>query len=92
MERTRTAANQPNRLERTLSHLKIVSRLLGHELHAQNAPRLTFSREEILEVQTSIDLFIEEALRGTRGAPAGATRDVSTREIDAPIVVEARVN
>jgi hypothetical protein len=86
MERTRNAANQPNRLERTLSHLKIVSRLLGHELHAQNAPRLTFSRDEVLEIQTSIDLFIEEVLRSVRGASAGPTR-----EVEIP-TVEARVN
>ena len=82
----RTRPNQQTRLERTLAHLKIVSRLLGHELHAQNAPRLTFSRDEILEVQTSIDLFIEEVLRSSRGATATATR-----EVDVP-TVEARVN
>jgi ribosome-binding factor A len=86
MERTRNASNQPNRLERTLAHLKIVSRLLGHELHAQNAPRLTFSRDEVLEIQTSIDLFIEEVLRSVRGASGGPTR-----EVEIP-TVEARVN
>jgi len=90
MERPRTA-NQPNRFERSLAHLKILSRLLGHELHAQNAPRLTFSREEVLEIQTSIDLFIEEALKASRGASASQMRDVSTREIEVPIV-QARVN
>ncbi|NOT28895.1 MAG: hypothetical protein HOP15_00440 [Planctomycetes bacterium] len=86
MDRTRTTANQPNRLERTLAHLKIVSRLLGHELHAQNAPRLSFSREEIGEIQTSIDLFIEEAMKTARGTGAGPTR-----EVELP-TVEARVN
>ena len=86
MDRTRTTGNQPNRLERSLAHLKIVSRLLGHELHAQNAPRLTFSREEIGEIQTSIDLFIEEAMRSARGTTAGPTR-----EVEIP-TVEARVN
>ena len=86
MDRTRTSGNQPNRLERTLAHLKIVSRLLGHELHAQNAPRLTFSREEIGEIQASIDLFIEEVLRSVRGASTGPTR-----EVEIP-TVEARVN
>jgi hypothetical protein len=86
MDRTRTSPNQQTRLERTLSHLKIVSRLLGHELHGQNAPRLTFSRDEILEIQTSIDLFIEDVLRSSRGATAGATR-----EVEVP-TVEARVN
>jgi len=92
MDRTRTTGNQPNRLERTLAHLKIVSRLLGHELHAQNAPRLTFSREEIGEIQTSIDLFIEEAIKNARGTAVGGTRDVSnSREVEVP-TVEARVN
>ena len=86
MDRTRTTGNQPNRLERSLAHLKILSRLLGHELHAQNAPRLTFSREEVAEIQTSIDLFIEEVMRSTRGAQGAATR-----EVEIP-TVEARVN
>lgn len=86
MDRTRTTGNQPSRLERTLSHLKIISRLLGHELHAQNAPRLTLSREEVIEVQTSIDLFIEDFQRTSRGTPTAPTRDV---EIP---TVEARVN
>jgi ribosome-binding factor A len=87
MDRTRTTGNQPNRLERTLAHLKIISRLLGHELHAQNAPRLTFSREEINEIQTSIDLFIEDVQRSARGTPTAA----ATREVELP-TVEARVN
>jgi ribosome-binding factor A len=85
MDRTRTP-NQPNRAERTLAHLKIISRLLGHELHAQNAPRLTFSREEIVEVQTSIDLYIEEAMRNARG-----NANTAVREVELP-AVEARVN
>ncbi|MEQ1894179.1 MAG: hypothetical protein ABL998_16680 [Planctomycetota bacterium] len=87
MDRSRPTGNQPNRLERTLSHLKIISRLLGHELHAQNAPRLTFSREEVQEIQTSIDLFIEDALKHSRGTSTGSTRDV-----ELPTAVEARVN
>jgi ribosome-binding factor A len=86
MDRPRTTANQPNRLERALAHLKIISRLLGHELHAQNAPRLTFSRDEIVEIQTSVDLYIEDAMRNARGTPTGPTREV---ELPA---VEARVN
>jgi len=86
MDRTRPTGTQQTRLERTLSHLKIISRLLGHELHAQNAPRLTFSRDEILEIQTSIDLFIEDAMKGARGTTAGPTR-----EVELP-TAEARVN
>jgi ribosome-binding factor A len=86
MDRNRTTGTQPNRLERTLSHLKIISRLLARELQAQNAPRLTFSREEMIEIQTSIDLFIEEAQKNARGTLGGATR-----EVELP-TVEARVN
>ena len=86
MDRTRATGNQPNRLERSIAPLKLISRLLAHELHAQNAPRLTFSRDEVLEIQTSIDLFIEEVLRSVRGASGGPTR-----EVEIP-TVEARVN
>ncbi|MSR61063.1 MAG: hypothetical protein EXS08_01275 [Planctomycetes bacterium] len=85
MDRTRTTGTQPNRLERTLSHLKIVSRLLGHELHTQNAPRLSFSREEIVEIQTSIDLFIEDALKSARGTPGGQTREVEIPTVEARV-------
>jgi len=69
-----------------LAHLKILSRLLGHELHAQNAPRLTMSRDELIEIQTSIDLYIEESMRSAR-----ATQGASTREVEIP-TVEARAN
>jgi hypothetical protein len=87
MERTRPSSSQPNRQERQLAHLKILSRLLGHELHSQNAPRLSFSREEVLEMQTAIDLFIEEALKSARGSPvAGGMREVEVQ------AVAARVN
>lgn len=85
MDRTRTTGTQPNRLERTLSHLKIISRLLGHELHSQNAPRLSFSREEIVEIQTSIDLFIEDALKTARGTPTGQTREVEIPTVEARV-------
>ena len=48
-----------SRHERELSNLKILSRLLGHELHAQTGARLTMSRDQVLEMQTTLDLFIE---------------------------------
>jgi hypothetical protein len=70
MDRTRSTPNT-TRIERELAHLKILSRLLGHELHAQQSPRLTLSREEIQEIQTSIDLFIEGLLRARSTAGAG---------------------
>jgi hypothetical protein len=91
MDRTRTTGTQTTRLERTLAHLKIVSRLLGHELHAQNAPRLTLSRDEVLEIQTSIDLFIEDAMKSARGTGASPTREVEMPTVGMP-TVEARVN
>lgn len=86
MDRNRTTGSQPNRLERTLAHLKILSRLLGHELHAQNAPRLTLSRDEVVEIQTSLDLYIEEAMRSARGTQGAPAREVEIA------TVESRVN
>lgn len=71
------------RSDRQLSHLKLISRLLSHELRAQNSPRVTLSRDEVLEIQTALDLYIEEIQRrtsasgasaagmGSAGAPAG---------------------
>ena len=79
---------QPSRLERQLTHLKIISRLLGHELHNQTSPRLTISREEVLEIQTSVDLFIEEVIRGRGGGSGGLSGPVEL-EVQA---VPARVN
>jgi hypothetical protein len=83
METNQTRAN--GALQRHLSNLKLVSRLLGHELHTQSSTKsITLSRDEVLEIQTTLDLFIEEATRrqtGVAGAPAGAgeTRLVHAR-------------
>jgi len=58
-------------LARHLAHLKVVSRLLGHELHAQGSSKtITFSREQVAEIQTTIDLYIEEA-SARMGGPGG---------------------
>ena len=82
MDRTRKTANSPSRIERQLAHLKIVSRLLAHELHAQNAPRVTLSREQVIEIQTSIDLYIEEVMRaGKTNASALPTRDLEVQSV-----------
>lgn len=68
-------------LMRQLAGLKVVSRLLSHELHAQSSSKtVTLSRDEVFELQTCIDLFIEEASR--RLTPASA--NVATA--DAPLV------
>lgn len=57
-------AKQTTQVQRQLATLKIVSRLLSHELHAQqNSKSVTLSRDEVLELQTCIDLFIEEVSR-----------------------------
>ena len=66
-------------LGRQLASLKVLSRLLGHELHTQTtAKTITLSREEVLEMQTTLDLFIEEAARhfGAALAEPGQTRSV----------------
>ncbi len=62
-------------LQRQLANLKLISRLLGHELHSQsNAKSITFSRESVLEIQTTLDLYIEEVSRGgSLGTPQGST-------------------
>ncbi len=83
-------SKQGNQLNRHLSHIKVISRLLGHELHSQGAAKtLTLSRDQVVEIQTSLDLFIEEASRrvssttggvggGSSSAPA-ETRMVTAR-------------
>lgn len=64
-------------LERQLSNLKLVSRLLTHELHSQGgAKTITLSREEVNEIRTTIDLFIEEV--GRRAGSSGLTRPAET--------------
>ncbi|MEZ5974454.1 MAG: hypothetical protein R3F33_11830 [Planctomycetota bacterium] len=69
-----SAAPSPANLQRHLSSLKVISRLLGHELHTQTGGKtITLSREEVTEIQTSLDLFIEEAARYT-GSLVGSQR------------------
>lgn len=83
------AASRNNlaRLDRELSNLKLLSRLLGHELSCQNGKRISLSREEVLEMQTSIDLFIEEAMRfrgtgtGMAGGFSGGVGGVNTESV-----------
>ena len=72
-----------NSLTRHLSTLKLVSRLLGHELHSQGgAKSITLSRDEVLEMQTSIDIFIEEVGRGSRGGGNGMSGVASTTDVE----------
>lgn len=80
-----TNVKPQNPVVRQLASLKVLSRLLGHELHAQGASKtVTLSREEVIEVQTTIDLFIEDITRRQSGrldtAPqAGEPQLVATR-------------
>ena len=66
-----TPSSSGSPTERHIANLKILSRLLSHELRAQSGPRLTLSREEVGEIQICLDLFIEEMMRrkGSSGAP-----------------------
>lgn len=72
MERSATSPvpTHTSRHERQLAHVKILSRLLAHELHAQSGPRLLLSRDEVEEIQASLDLYIEEVLRQRSGGYA----------------------
>ena len=61
---------------RHLTQLKLISRLLSHELHSQaNSKTITLSREEVDEIQTGLDLFIEELGRRQGPAPNIARAD-----------------
>ena len=70
-------------MQRQLANLKLVSRLLGHELHAQTGQKaVTLSRDELQEIQVTIDLFIEEVSRWQGGASsAGIAAVAETRMV-----------
>ena len=71
---------------RQLASLKVLSRLLGHELHSQSSTKsVTLSREEVIEIQTTVDLFIEELARRMSQA-AVSTANVSMMDT-APVGV-----
>jgi len=91
MERNRTspAASRTSRIERQLAPLKIISRLLGHELRASQATRLTLSREEVLEIQTSLDMYIETISRARGGQGSSAPREADQVDVQP---VSSRVN
>ena len=73
-------------LGRKLANLKILSRLIAHELHAQQGTKqVNLSREEVGEIQTCLDLFIEEVSR-KQGQMSGVTTSVE------PTLVAARNN
>lgn len=60
-----------NPILRHLASLKILSRLLAHEVHAQGTSKaVTLSRDEVSEIQTALDLYIEEISRRYGQAPS----------------------
>jgi hypothetical protein len=78
-------------LERHLAQLKLVSRLLGHELHAQGGSKaIALSRDQVVEMQVALDLFIEEATKrlGGRGGggygPQGQTAASGAAPMEVP--------
>jgi hypothetical protein len=75
-------------ITRQLASLKIVSRLLAHELHAQpSGKQVTLSREEVIEIQTCLEIFIEEL---SRKAGGGAQAPMASAA--EPTLVAARNN
>jgi len=71
-----------NAIQRQLANLKLVSRLLGHELHTQSSAKsINLSRESVLEIQTSLDLFIEEASRSHIGLNPNSNAAPPTRMV-----------
>lgn len=76
-------AKMQAQLQRSLASLKLVSRLLSHELHAQSSGKsVTLSRDEVIEIQTVIDLFIEEASRRPNTTTAADPTLLSTRAVN----------
>ena len=59
--------------QRHIATLKVVSRLLGHELKSQAAGKaISMSRDEVTEIQTTIDLYIEQASKGQKSSASSA--------------------
>jgi len=77
-------AKMQAQLQRSLASLKLVSRLLSHELHAQSSSKtVSLSRDEVVEIQTVVDLFIEEASRRPNATPTlDAVNLVATRAVN----------
>ena len=71
------------RIDRELSSLKLLSRLLSHQLHSQSGNRIQLSRDEVEEIRTTLDLFIEKV------AKARSAGNLSAVDAD---TVAARMN
>jgi len=82
-----------NPVVRQLASLKVLSRLLGHELHAQGGSKtIQLSREEVVGVQTTVDLFIEEISRrqGAGSSPGAMGSGGAASAVGEPQLVTAR--
>jgi hypothetical protein len=78
---TQSSTKHVNPVVRQLASLKLLSRLLGHELHAQGGSKsVTLTREEVSEIQTTVDLFIEEITRRQSQAPSAPIASVVASE------------
>lgn len=75
-------SQRPQPAIRHLASLKVLSRLLGHELHAQSGKTLTLSRDEVIEIQATVDLYIEDLTRRTQSGPS----NVSITSVEQPLV------
>jgi glutamine synthetase adenylyltransferase len=72
-----------NPILRQLANLKILSRLLAHEVHSQNASKtLTLSRDEVSEIQTALELYIEDVSRRYSQAPSAG----GVASVESPLV------
>lgn len=77
-----STTKQQNPVVRQLASLKILSRLLGHELHAQGGSKtIQLSREEVTEIQVTVDLFIEEITRRQGLSTGGGTTAASEPQL-----------
>ena len=75
------AQRPQNPVVRQLASLKVLSRLLGHELHSQSSTKtITLSREALIEIQTTVDLFIEEITRRQASVGGPSTTTVQAGE------------
>lgn len=84
--------NFASRVERELSTLKLLSRLLGHELHSQNGQRIQLSRPAVVEFQTTLDLFIEKVTKARGNSPLSSTDTTPVEAGTIPARSTTRVN
>jgi hypothetical protein len=67
-------------LRRHLSQLKILSRLLEHELELAKGEEVVLDKQLIESTLDTLEIFIEDNDAGPRAGPAPAERKVATAE------------